>query len=140
MAEEEKREIPQEYKDRFLETYKHVTELFHKVMPTQAEQERTRSALQKAANSNYEAFKSLADLATDDGNNVPLMMAAVESRNLAHEAFSRVMAGVMAAKDPALIIGELGSFLLAAATGPLNMTLWEKYQAEQIEAAVSDKV
>ena len=137
---EEKREIPQAIKDQFLETYKHVTELFHKVMPTQAEQEQTRGGLQKAANSNYEAFKSLADLAADDGNNVPLMMAAVESRNLAQEAFGRVMAGVIAAKDPALIIGELGSFLLTATTGPLNMTLWEKYQAEQIEVAASDKV
>lgn len=140
MAEEEKREIPQEYKDRFLETYKRATEIFNKVMPTQAEQERTRSNLQKAANSNYAAFKTLADLAASDGNNVPLMMAVVESRNLAQEAFGRVMAGIMAMKDPALIIGEVGSFLLAAATGPLNMTLWEKYQAEQIEAAVSDKV
>lgn len=140
MAEEEKREIPQEYKDRFLETYKRATEIFNKVMPTRAEQERTRSNLQKAANSNYAAFKTLADLAASDGNNVPLTMAVVESRNLAQEAFGRVMAGIMAMKDPALIIGEVGSFLLAAATGPLSMTLWEKYQAEQIEAAVSDKV
>ena len=137
---ETKRELSQEYKDQFLETYKHVTELFHKVMPTQAEQEQTRSNLQKAANSNYEAFKSLADLAADDGNNVPLMMAVVESRNLAQAVFGKVMAGVMEGKDPAHVIGELGSFLLAAATGPLDMTLWEKYQAEQIEAAVSDKV
>lgn len=140
MAEAEK-EIPQEFKDQFLETYKRVTELFHKVMPTQAEQEKTRSNLQKAANANYSAFKALADLAASDGNNVPLMMSVVESRNIAQEAFSRVMAGIMAMKDPAQIIGELGSFLLAAATGLLNMTLWEKYQAEQIEAAaVSDKV
>ncbi len=137
---EEKREISQALRDQFLETYKRVTEQFHKAMPTQAEQEQARSGLQKAANSNYEAFKSLADLAANDGNNVPLMMAAVESRNLAQEVFNRVMAGIVAMKDPVLIIDELGSFLLAATTGPLNVTLWEKYQAEQIEAVVSDKV
>lgn len=88
----------------------------------------------------YRAFAELAKLASDDGNTVPLVMAAIESKNLAREVFATVLAGMAAQKDPGEIIGELGASLLHVATGPLNMVMWEKFQQEQIEEVAAGKV
>ena len=137
MAEEK---LPDDYEEQFRETYKQVMGNFKEVNPTQADQERARSNLQRAATQNYKAFKELAGLVPDGGNNVPLVMATVESRNLAKEVFGKVMGGIVEGKDPSSVVGEIGAFLMVSSVGPLNMTLWEKYQREQIEAMVSEKV
>ena len=136
----EERKLPDDYKEQFCETYKQVMGNFKKVNPAQADQEKARSNLQLAATQNYKAFKKLASLVPDGGNNIPFVMATVESRNLAKEIFGKVMSGFMEGKDPAKVVGEIGAFLMASSVGPLNMTLWEKYQREQIEAMASEKV
>lgn len=137
---EEKRKLPTELRDAFLEAYKHAVSAFKEANPTQAEQDMLRSNLQRSASENYNAFRTLAELVADDGNNVPVVMAATESRNLAKEVFAKVVAGIAAHKDPVEIIGTIGSFLMISNVGPLNMTMWDKFQQERIDSMSPEKV
>lgn len=137
---EEKRELPEGLKDGFLKTYEHAVIAFKEANPTQAEQDKLRSNLQRAASESYSAFRTLAELVVDDGNNVPIVMAATESRNLATEVFAKVVAGIATQREPAELIGEIGSFLMRSTVGPLNMTLWDKFQQERIDTMSPEKV
>lgn len=134
------REVPEDIKEDFLRSYNDALSVFKHVNTTQADQDKVRKNLEVGSLSSYKAFASLAKYVTDDGNNVPVIMAAIESKNLAQDVFTKVAAGMLAGNGPELIVGELAAMLLRSSVGPNNMLMWEKFQQEQIEAMASDKV
>jgi len=133
-------EAPQEIVENFIEGYGIVRGSFEHVNPTQAEKDLARKKLQEATEMAYQAFEGLATHVIEDGNNVPVIMATSEARNIARELFAETMAGVASHKDPAEILGELGAHLMVLVTGPLNMMFWDRFQRERIEAMANDKV
>lgn len=129
-------QAPEELLELFEKSYDFAKEGFDEANSTVAEAERTRAKLMQCAESNYRAFKQLAERRDSDGNNVPIVMAAIESRNIAKEVFSMIVNGAVDGKDPDDIIGDISAKVFHLCTGPLNMMCWEKYIGEKIEEAV----
>lgn len=129
-------EASEELLELFEKSYDMAREGFDEANSTVAEAERTRAKLMQCAESNYRAFKQLAERRDSDGNNVPIVMAAIESRNIAKEVFSMTVNGAVNGKDPEDIVGDISAKIFHLCTGPLNMMCWEKYIGEKIEEAV----
>lgn len=127
---------PEEILELFEKSYDMAREGFDEANSTVAEAERTRAKLMQCAESNYRAFKQLAERRDSDGNNVPIVMAAIESQNIAKEVVAMIVNGAIDGKDLDGIIGDVSAKVFHLCTGPLNMMCWEKYIGEKIEEAV----
>lgn len=132
-------EVPAEVLEEFDEAYDAARQSFSDINPTVGEAAELRAMLQKATDSSYQAFKLLAAHRIDDGNNVPVVMGAIEAKNLAKEIVFTVLERLLEKKEPSEIAGEVMASLYRQSVGPLNMLCWEKYQREQIEAELSGK-
>lgn len=131
-------DIPQDMLETFKESYDKARGCFYDVNGSEAEQARFRKEMAATAKENYEIFARLADERKDDGNNVPLVMAAIESMNQAKFLYMLAVESIADQKDPDLIVGLMQAEIYKRSTGILHQLYWEKYQSEQLEKSLSD--
>lgn len=119
--------------EAFDESYDFVRESFLEVNSTPEEAAKARAGLQKMTDGNYEAFRALAARKADDGNNIPIIMATIRSKNLARKIISTVVSGAMEQEALDDVSADVAATLLSECMGPLNVLMWDKYMGEKFE-------
>lgn len=69
----------------------------------------------------------------DDGNNIPIIMATIRSKNLARKIIGAVVSGAMGQKALDDVSADIAATLLSECMGPLNVLMWDKYMGEKFE-------